>query len=150
MRLRCHPTGRHWQLAAFTVKSTFSILIGLIHRDKAWREQYHRLKVEAPEAEPDYQFPPNLEVNKIMNTSWREYVRGPGLLRAISQLEIPALYVYGSKDNRPSWPVAQLAGLLPKGQFVLIEGAPHLIWTSHDVELGRELNLFLSSISYHF
>ena len=136
---------------AYTLQHTDKVLGligiagGVIHRDKAWRKQYHRLKVERPEIEPDYLFPPNLEVNKEMNASWRQYVRRSNLLRKISQLDIPALYVYGTIDNRPYWPVEQLAGLLPQGQFVLIDGAPHLIWATHGKELGGLIIQFLQT-----
>ena len=82
-----------------------------------------------------------------MSASWRAYVREPHILRAIAELIIPSLYVWGEKDIRPHWPVEQLASLLPRGRFVVIRDAPHVIWHTHSDELKRELRKFLQTIS---
>ena len=120
---------------------------GVVHRDQSWSEQYHRLKAATPEYLPTFKYPPNLTVNEQMSASWREYVREPHILRAIAELIIPSLYIWGEKDIRPHWPVEQLASLLPRGRFVVIKDAPHLIWHTHSDELKRELREFLQTIS---
>ena len=118
---------------------------GVIHKDKDWSDQYTRLKDR--ETVPPMAYPPNLEVNDQIGQSWRQYARAPDLLRKLSELDIPALFVYGSNDIRPSWPVEQLAHLMPRGRFVLIEGAPHAIWLTHANELRRILRTFIAELN---
>lgn len=120
---------------------------GVVHKDKAWSEQYHRLKETTPEYLPLFKYPSNMTVNSELNASFREYVRQPHILRAISALQIPALFVWGEADIRPQWPVEQLAHLLPRARFVLIKNAPHVIWHTHAQELRRELRSFLATFS---
>ena len=69
------------------------------------------------------------------------------MLRAISRLTVPALFVYGDRDIRPSWPVEQVARLMPNARFELIEGAEHVIWFSHPNDLKSLLRTFVSDVS---
>jgi proline iminopeptidase len=59
---------------------------------------------------------------------------------------VPALFVYGEKDIRPSWPVEQVANLIPNARFEMIEGAEHVIWLSHPIELKSILRDFVDDI----
>ncbi|MBI5095087.1 MAG: alpha/beta hydrolase [Candidatus Hydrogenedentes bacterium] len=118
---------------------------GVIHKDSAWREQYRRGK--ASEVNPGFQFPSDTDVNPEVNESWKEFVRRPDLLRRIAGLTVPALFVYGENDIRPSWPVEQLAQLLPYGQFVLISGAAHVIWLTHANALQNQLRDFVVRVA---
>ena len=118
---------------------------GIVHKDIAWSEQYKRLQEQ--ETVPPMLYPPNLEVNAQIGESWKQYVRNPRLLRQIADLAIPALFVYGGNDIRPSWPVEQLANLLPNGQFVVVRDAPHAIWVDHGAELKRILRGFVAQIA---
>lgn len=68
------------------------------------------------------------------------------MLRAISRLAVPALFVYGCRDIRPGWPVEQLARLMPGARFELIEGAEHVIWFSHPEELKSLVQAFVSGV----
>jgi proline iminopeptidase len=119
---------------------------GVIHKDKAWSEQYKRLKEAGKEQIPDFDYPPNMDVNEALNASWREYVRQPHLLREIADLQVPSLFLFGAADIRPSWPVEQLVSLMPGGRFVSIQGAGHAIWLTHDQELRCHLRKFVASI----
>jgi pimeloyl-ACP methyl ester carboxylesterase len=71
-------------------------------------------------------------------------IQHPNLLLAISKLRVPALFVYGERDIRPSWPIEQVAQLLPFARFELIKGAEHVIWFSHQNELRRLLREFVN------
>lgn len=92
---------------------------------------------------PHFDYPPNMEVNRQLNRSWKRYIQNPELLRAIAGLTVPALFVYGDRDIRPSWPVEQVAHLMPNARFELIEGAEHVIWHSHPDELKSLLRTFV-------
>lgn len=61
------------------------------------------------------------------------------LLKRISDLNIPALFVYWSKDIRPSWSAEQIAYLMPDACFVMIDDAAHYIWLTHYEKLRSAL-----------
>ena len=95
---------------------------------------------------PQFLYPPNMEVNKQLNHSWKSYIQHPNLLVAISKLRVPALFIYGERDIRPSWPIEQVAQLLPFARFELITGADHVIWFSHQTELRRLIREFVDKL----
>ena len=119
---------------------------GRMHNDREWHDEYERRKEQQGEHVPHFDYPPNMEVNRQLNRSWKRYIQNPELLRAISRLTVPALFVYGDRDIRPSWPVEQVARLMPGARFELIEGAEHVIWRSHPEELASLLRTFVSDI----
>jgi proline iminopeptidase len=119
---------------------------GRIHNDREWHDEYERRKEQEGERLPEFAYPPNMEVNKQLNRSWKRYIQKPTLLRAIAGLEIPALFVYGVGDIRPSWPVEQVVHLMPDARFELIEGAEHVIWFSRPNELSSLLRGFVDDI----
>ena len=99
---------------------------GRVHDDRSWHRAYAARREE--EVMPDFAYPPNLEVNRVLNDSWRAYIKRPGLLADIAALPMPARFVYGAGDIRPGWCVAQVAALMPGGRCVEIEGADHVLW----------------------
>jgi proline iminopeptidase len=119
---------------------------GRVHNDREWHKEYDRRRREEGERLPEFDYPANEQVNQQVNRSWKSYIQHPNLLKAISRLEIPALFVYGEEDIRPRWPVEQLANLMPKAHFELIEGAAHCIWLTHPNELRLALRGFLRSV----
>lgn len=122
---------------------------GRIHNDREWQNEYERRKEEEGERLPEFLYPPNKEVNKQLNRSWKTYIQNPNLLSAISKLRVPALFVYGDRDIRPSWPTEQIAQLLPQARFELIKGAEHVIWFSHQDHLRRLLREFIDEVVKH-
>jgi len=98
---------------------------------------------------PEFEFPYNLEVNQAGNRSRREYIRQPGFLRSVADLQVPIMFVCAGDDIRPSWPVEQLAHLAPIGQLHTIEGAPHHMYLSHSGELAAVLRPFISNLAAH-
>ena len=87
-----------------------------------------------------------MEVNAAGNASWRQYIQRPDLLQKLAQLDVPTLFVYGGNDIRPSWPVEQVANLMPQGKFVRITGANHYIWFTHAAELKAHLRPFIKML----
>jgi proline iminopeptidase len=120
---------------------------GRVHNDREWHDEYERKKEMPGERLPDFDYPPNLEVNKLMNRSWKRTIQSPTLLKEISKQGAPALFVYGDRDIRPSWPVEQVANLMPDARFALIEGAEHVIWFSHSDELKSLLRDFVVGVA---
>ncbi len=111
---------------------------------KEWKDQYRKNRKEIGEEIPEVSF--NREVNRRLNASWKKYIKNPRFLKSLPQLNMPALFVYGSHDIRPSWPARQLAELLPNAIFKMIEEAPHYIWLTHREELQEILRDFLANI----
>lgn len=118
---------------------------GRVHNDRDWHAAYSRDRDAGLEAELDYAFPPNLDVNRQLNAEWKAYCKRPGVLRELGALDIPALFVYGSKDIRPAWPIEQVANLLPDASWHLIEGAAHNLWLTHAPQLQGLLREFVGS-----
>jgi proline iminopeptidase len=119
---------------------------GRVHNDREWHAEYVRGRERAGEREPLYDYPPNMEVNRQLSGSWKRYIQNPELLRAISRLTAPALFVYGERDIRPRWPVEQVARLMPNARFELVAGAEHVIWHSHADELKSLLRTFFGEV----
>jgi len=40
-------------------------------------------------------------------------------------------FIAAGDDIRPSWPLAQLAALVPDGTFLTVPGVPHDFWSTH-------------------
>jgi proline iminopeptidase len=120
---------------------------GVLHKDRAWSEQYRHLKDTVGEDTPEFLYPPNMLVNREMLASWAEFARRPSFLRDVADLSAPALFIYGEKDIRPSWPVKQTAQLLSQGRFVLIGDAAHVIWFHQAAVMERHLKSFVRKIS---
>jgi proline iminopeptidase len=120
---------------------------GRIHNDREWHRIYSDRRDQGLETLPPFDYPPNLEVNTQVNRSWKEYIQRPSLLKEIAQLDRPALFLYGERDIRPSWPVEQVAQLLPNVSFQMIVGADHHIWMNHAEELRKALRGFIQQIA---
>ena len=104
---------------------------GRIHNDREWHRIYSERRDLGLETLPVFDYPPNLEVNAEVNRSWKEYIQRPSLLRELAHLDLPGLFLYADQDIRPSWPIEQVAQLLPNASFQMITGADHHIWVTH-------------------
>jgi proline iminopeptidase len=120
---------------------------GRFHNDREWHRLYSQRQEQGLEPLPHFQYPPNMEVNRQGNASWRGYIQRPHLWKDISLLDRPGLFLYGANDIRPSWPVEQVACLLPNAKFHLIEGADHHLWTSHSGVMQERLGGFIHHIA---
>jgi proline iminopeptidase len=117
-----------------------------MHNDREWHAEYERRREREGEHVPHFDYQPNMEVNRQLNSSWKRYIQDPELLKAISRLTVPALFVYGDRDIRPRWPVEQVARLMPNARFELIEEAEHVIWFSRPEELKSLLRTFIGDV----
>jgi proline iminopeptidase len=117
-----------------------------IQHDVEWKAAYHKAREEKGEKMPDNLPPGNDEVNKQGNASWYNYIKNPELLRRISELKIPALFVNGRFDIRPGWPAEQLAHLMPHASFTSID-AEHYLWLSRQDDLRCLLRQFIMDLT---
>ena len=97
-----------------------------IQNDREWSQVYHRNRAERGEMSPPEARSGNDEVHRQGNGSWREYIKKPDLLKRISELEIPALFIHGTADISPGWPGEQIASLMPNAVYETID-AEHYI-----------------------
>jgi len=66
---------------------------------------------------------------------------------ALPRVKVPALVVVGEHDRiTPPAAAVELAGDLPDGRLVVIEGAGHMVMLERPVELDRELRLFARAV----
>ncbi|HEY1014544.1 MAG TPA: alpha/beta hydrolase [Herpetosiphonaceae bacterium] len=117
---------------------------GRMNNDREWHAAYSRNRDAGLEPPLDFRFPPNMEVNAQVNADQKRFIQRPRLWREIAELRVPALFVYGAADIRPSWPVEQVARLLPAASFVLLD-ADHHLWLGRPDELRAALRDFLAA-----
>ncbi|CAM3526041.1 alpha/beta fold hydrolase [Stackebrandtia soli] len=97
-----------------------------IQNDRDWKAAYDAAKdVEAPIVA----FDPL--VHRVMLEDWRELIKGPTLLRELATMDTPVRFVLAERDIRPSWPIEQLAALIPGATLDVVPEAPHEFWHSH-------------------
>lgn len=69
------------------------------------------------------------------------------LRHVLPRVRMPALVVVGEHDRvTPPSSGVELAGALPDGRFVLLEGAGHIAMMERPVELDREIRMFARSV----
>ncbi len=112
---------------------------GSLLNDRTWSDAFHRALEEVGENLGGLAFTVDPAVGPQGNHSWREYIKRPTLFREVADLHIPAVFINGGMDIRPNWPTEQLASLMPRGRYVEIPDAPHIIWLTHAAELKHEL-----------
>ncbi len=120
---------------------------GRIHDDREWHRIYSERRDQGLETLPAFDYPPNLEVNAAVNRSWKQYIKRPSLLKEIAHLNHPALFLYGDQDIRPSWPIEQVARLLPNASLHMIAGADHHMWVTHAEAMRAQLRDFVHVLS---
>ena len=120
---------------------------GRLNNDREWHAAYSQRRDAGLEPVLDYAYPPNLEVNAQVNRSMKTYIQRPTLLRDVAELTMPALFIYGAEDIRPSWPVEQVAYLLPGARFVLLPAANHYLWQTHAPDLQRLMASFIAEVT---
>lgn len=96
-------------------------------RDRSWAEAYDAGK----DAEPHPEIAWDRGVHAALMASFRDWIREPRLWRSLADLAVPVHLVAAGDDIRPSWPLEQLAALVPDGRFTTVPGVPHDFWWTH-------------------
>ncbi|NUT07503.1 MAG: alpha/beta hydrolase [Hamadaea sp.] len=96
-------------------------------RDRTWSQAYEAGKATAPFVDVDW-VP---EVHAALSDSFTDWIHGPGLWRGLADCAVPMHFIAAGDDIRPSWPLAQLAALVPRGRFSTVPGVPHDFWFTH-------------------
>lgn len=97
------------------------------HRDRTWSEVYEAGKAREPVV--DIEFEP--AVWSALRESFTDWIHEPDLWRRLADCAVPVHLVVAGDDIRPSWPVQQLAALLPRGSISVVPAVPHDLWHTH-------------------
>ena len=128
------------------VSGIIGIAGGRIINDREWSATYKKNKIERGELADNRIWKADPAVNKIGVQSWRAYIKRPTLLKELTQIKVPAIFINAGADIRPNWPTEQLANLIPKGIYKEISEADHSIWLTHPETLKKELREAVSII----
>jgi proline iminopeptidase len=115
--------------------------------DEDWKAAYHEGLETRGERQPDYAYPPNMEVNRKVNASHKLYLRDPALQERVRALQIPVLVVHGDRDIRPTDMAERLAAMLSQVRLEIIPEAEHVLWPTHTTELRQILRDFLQELT---
>lgn len=115
-----------------------------IQNDRDWKRAYKEGLEGRGETCPDFVYAYNKEVHRSLISSWREYIKQPNILKDISKIEIPTLFIHGQRDIRPSWPILQIASLINGAQTIEIEEAEHYIWMQNESILREVLRKYVT------
>lgn len=96
-------------------------------RDRTWSEVYEAERPSHPSVDIDW-VP---EVNAALGESFTEWIHIPDLWRRVGDSPVQMHLIAAGDDFRPSWPIAQLAALAPRGEFSTVPDVPHDFWSTH-------------------
>lgn len=96
-------------------------------RDRTWTEAYEAGKATEPFV--DIEWVP--AVHASLSDSFTDWIQGVDLWRRLADCEVSMHFIAAEDDIRPSWPLAQLAALVPRGTFSTVPGVPHDFWFTH-------------------
>jgi proline iminopeptidase len=96
-------------------------------RDRTWSEAYESGKTT--ETVIDIAWVP--EVHAALSESFTEWIHESELWRKLADCHVPMQFIVAGDDIRPSWPLRQLAALLPQGTLSVVPGVPHDFWATH-------------------
>ena len=115
-----------------------------IQNDRDWKNTYKQNKEEIGEKMPDFEYEVNKTVHRALINSWRTFIKQPELLKQLSNINMPILFIAAENDIRPSWPIQQISALIEHSEFIEIQGAEHYIWLNKKEELEIILGNFIS------
>jgi proline iminopeptidase len=98
-----------------------------LHKDRTWSAAYELGRASETDLDLDW----SEDVWQALNESFVDWIHEPELFRRLADSEVPMLFVAAGDDIRPSWPLQQLAALVPAGRFETLPGVPHDLWTTH-------------------
>ncbi|HEY2793124.1 MAG TPA: hypothetical protein VGJ28_12230, partial [Micromonosporaceae bacterium] len=96
-------------------------------RDRTWSEAYEAGQDSEPVVDIDW-VP---DVHAALSSSFTDWIHRPDLWRSLADCTVPMHFITAGDDIRPSWPLAQLAALVPRGRFSTVSGVPHDFWSTH-------------------
>ena len=96
------------------------------HSDRTWSAVYEAGRSSEPPVEIAW----STEVHASLGASFTEWIHRPDLWRRLADCPVPMQFIAAGEDIRPSWPLQQLAALVPTGSFATVPGVPHDFWAT--------------------
>jgi proline iminopeptidase len=112
-------------------------------RDRTWSEAYEAGRAAEPLVDVDW-VP---DVHAALSASFTEWIHHADLWRALADCRVPMHFVAAGDDIRPSWPLAQLAALVPGGRFSTVPDVPHDFWFTHPEVWTRTVTDALATVT---
>ncbi|MEV6218589.1 alpha/beta hydrolase [Nocardia sp. NPDC051833] len=98
-----------------------------LHKDRTWSEAY----TSSRHLEADLRITWESAVHAALTASFVDWIHEPDLLRRLADSTVAMTFIGPQHDIRPSWPLRQLAALLPAGRFEELPGVAHNLWSTH-------------------
>lgn len=118
-----------------------------IQNDRDWKGIYNRNKLVIDELKPDFEYGDNKIVHHSLINSWRSFIKKPQLLKDISEIKLPSIFIYAENDIRPPWSIKQISNLINNSRYIEIKGAEHYIWLNEKNKLSKVLRDFINNFS---
>lgn len=97
-----------------------------LHRDREWAAAYEAGRARQAQIHIDWR----PEVHAALLASFKEWIHRPSLWRDLADTSVPMSFIAAGDDIRPSWPLEQLAELVPGGTFQVVPSVPHDFWST--------------------
>jgi proline iminopeptidase len=97
-----------------------------LHKDRTWSQAYESLRHLEADIEIDYVS----GVHDALGVSFVQWIHEPEVLRRLADSTVPMTFIAPQNDIRPSWPLRQLAALVPHGTFEELPGVAHNLWST--------------------
>jgi proline iminopeptidase len=104
-----------------------------LHKDRTWSAVYQAGR----HTEDQFEIPWEPAVHESLNASFVDWIHEPDLFRRLADCDVPMTFLAAAQDIRPDWPLRQLATLVPRGRFLVVDGVPHNFWSTHPEEWVR-------------
>lgn len=98
-----------------------------LHRDREWSAAYEA--GQATQESIPIDFLP--AVHAALWASFKEWIHEPALWRRLADCPVPMTFIAAENDIRPSWPLQQLAELVPDASYNVVEDVAHDFWFTH-------------------
>ena len=113
---------------------------GVFVSDRDWHRAYDAGLDAGGDETGDLAFDSDPELLAESNREWKAFIKTPGVLRQLADLAIPCVLLGAERDIRPTWPLRQLAELIPRGRYAEIQGGGHFPWLTHAAGVDAALN----------
>lgn len=97
-----------------------------LHQDRTWSAVYHAAQDREADVEIDWE----PTVHESLKAAFVEWVHEPDLFRRLADCTVAMTILAAENDIRPSWPLRQLAALVPRARFEEVPGVDHNFWAT--------------------
>jgi len=97
-----------------------------LHEDRTWSQVYEGSR----HLEDDVVIDWVPSVHAALNDSFVQWIHQPDVFRRLADCTVPMSFIAAQNDIRPSWPLRQLAALVPGGRFEELPDVAHDFWAT--------------------